>query len=57
MDVSEAACTNHQGLRAIGYDVVVPKSVGCGALHVHSGDRITARELQKPTDKLRRAQL
>jgi glycolate oxidase iron-sulfur subunit len=48
MDVSEAAV--HEStvrlLRAIGYDVVVPEEQGCcGALHVHSGDRITAREL------------
>ncbi len=48
MDVSEAAV--HEGtlklLRAIGYQVVVPKEQGCcGALHVHSGDRQTARGL------------
>ena len=48
MDVSEAAV--HEStvrlLRAIGYDVVVPEEQGCcGALHVHSGDRIAAREL------------
>ena len=48
MDVSKAAVhksTVHL-LRAIGYDVVVPEEQGCcEALHVHSGDRITAREL------------
>lgn len=48
MDVSEAAI--HKAtlklLRAIGYTVVVPGNQGCcGALHVHSGDRKTARGL------------
>ena len=48
MDVSEAAI--HEAtlklLRGIGYTVVVPGKQGCcGALHVHSGDRKTARGL------------
>ncbi len=48
MDVSEAAV--HEStlklLQAIGYTVVVPEQQGCcGALHVHSGDRKTARKL------------
>ena len=48
MDVSEAAI--HEAtlklLRGSGYTVVVPgKQGGCGALHVHSGDRKTARGL------------
>lgn len=48
MDVSEAAV--HEStvrlLRAIGYHVVVPEEQGCcGALHVHSGDRQTAKGL------------
>ena len=48
MDVSEAAVREStvRLLRAIDYNVVVPEERGCcGAPHVHSGDRITAREL------------
>ena len=48
MDVSEAAI--HEStltlLHHIGCEVVVPgNQVCCGAIHVHSGDRETAREL------------
>ena len=48
LDVSEAEI--HEAslklLRASGYEVVVPGDQGCcGALHVHSGDRKTARTL------------
>ena len=48
MDVSESA--THEAslklLRAAGCEVVVPKEqTCCGALHVHSGDRQTARGL------------
>ena len=48
MDVSEVVI--HEStltiLRHIGCEVVVPGNQSCcGALHVHSGDRITAREL------------
>ena len=48
MDVSEAVI--HEStltiLRHIGCEVVVPGNQSCcGALHVHSGDRVTAREL------------
>ena len=48
MDVSEAAI--HEStltlLHHIGCEVVVPgNQVCCGAIHVHSGDRKTAREL------------
>ena len=47
MDVSETAV--HEStlalLRKIGCEVVVPgKQICCGALHVHSGDRKTARD-------------
>ncbi|SVA72842.1 uncharacterized protein METZ01_LOCUS125696, partial [marine metagenome] len=47
MDISEAAI--HEStltlLRCFGCEVVVPgNQVCCGALHVHSGDRETARE-------------
>jgi len=47
MDVSESAI--HEStltlLRHFGCEVVVPGNQGCcGALHVHSGDRKTARE-------------
>ena len=50
MDVSEVA--THQAslnlLRAAGCEVVVPKEqTCCGALHVHSGDRQTARRLAR----------
>ncbi len=48
MDVSEAAIheATQKLLRAVGYTVVVPGNQGCcGALHVHSGDRNTARSL------------
>ena len=50
MDVSEA--TTHESclklLRAAGCEVVVPKEqTCCGALHVHSGDRATARQLAR----------
>ena len=50
MDVSEAA--THEAslklLRAAGCEVTVPKEqTCCGALHVHSGDRRTARYLAK----------
>jgi glycolate oxidase iron-sulfur subunit len=48
MDVSEAAVheSTMRLLRAVGYRVMIPGSQGCcGALHVHSGDRETAREL------------
>lgn len=48
MDVSEVAIheATQKLLRAVGYTVVVPGNQGCcGALHVHSGDRETARGL------------
>ena len=48
MDVSEAAVheSTRRLLQAVGYTVVVPAQQGCcGALHVHSGDRDTARKL------------
>ena len=50
MDVSEVS--THEAslklLRAAGCEVVVPKEqTCCGALHVHSGDRETARELAR----------
>ncbi|MBS1255615.1 MAG: Lactate utilization protein A [Deltaproteobacteria bacterium] len=47
MDVSEKAIHNSTLtlLRHIGCEVVIPgNQVCCGALHVHSGDRKTARE-------------
>jgi len=47
MDVSEKAIHDStlNLLRSIGCEVVVPgNQVCCGALHVHSGDRKTARE-------------